>query len=154
MKSAYLILAAVLVIGIAACNKDKAATKPKIKISEFTPTEVSSGGTLFTELEFTDKEGDLGQGQLTYIRVRTNKVPIPNPSVNDKIDTFRFALPSFDNKSNGFIQFNVPYSVLDEAPPLPGHTESYPDTMYFRILVRDRAGNVSDTISTPSVIAK
>jgi len=73
---------------ITACHKDKFQTKPTISVKEINTTDVPApDGTLRITLECTDKEGDEGGGQLTYVRVRTNSTAIPDPTNNDKADT-------------------------------------------------------------------
>jgi hypothetical protein len=42
---------------------------------------------------------------------------------------------------------DIPYSFLDEDPNLN-------DTMYFKLTLRDRGNNQSDTISTTQIVAK
>ena len=132
---------------IFACNKDKLQTKPSIKIKDVNATEIGQDGTLEITMEYGDKEGDLSEGQLTYVRNRTNIKPIPNPLANDKADTVRYPLPKFSDRSRGEIQVSIPYDFMTEDP-------NDNDTMFFRIAVQDRAGNVSDTIQTGNVIAR
>lgn len=134
---------AVLVI---ACSKDKFQTNPRLEVKDYSTKEIVQGDQLRIRVDYFDKEGDLSDGLITYIRVRTNKNPIPNPGVNDKIDTITSALPTFPEKSTGEITLKFDYNYLDEDP-------DHSDTMFFRVMVVDKAGNKSDTISTQSVTA-
>lgn len=138
------ILTILSVFFLFACSKDKLETKPSIKVKSVNSDIIIPGSLLRIKLEFSDKEGDLSQGELTYIRERTNTRPIPGGF--DKADTARYPLPEFPVKSTGEIQIDIPYDFLDENP-------NENDTMFFRISVIDRAGNASDTISTGSIIA-
>ena len=132
----------------ASCNKDKFQTKPTIEVKSLNTHEVPApNGDLEIRLEFTDKEGDLGDGILTYIRVRTNTRPIPLPGTYDKPDTIRTGIPEFPGTSKGDIFLTIPYNFLDEDP---GRN----DTMFFKITVKDIKNNSSDTISTATIVAK
>jgi len=136
------------VLGLAACNKDKFQTKPTLSVKEINNTDVPApDGTLRITLECTDKEGDGGGGQLTYIRVRTNSTAIPDPTNNDKADTAHATVPDFPTKDKVEITLDIPYNFLDEDPTLN-------DTMFFRLTLRDRGSNQSDTISTTQIVAK
>lgn len=133
---------------IAACHKDKFQTKPTISVKEINNTDVPApDGTLRITLECTDKEGDEGQGLLTYIRVRTNTIPISDPNNNDKADTAFATVPDFPTKDKVEMDLDIPYTFLDEDP-------SVSDTMFFKLTLKDRGNNQSDTISTVQIVAK
>jgi hypothetical protein len=146
-RSIYALCIIFTVLAIAACHKDKFQTKPTISIKDINNPEVPLGGNLRITLECTDKEGDEGGGQLTYIRVRTNSTAIPDPVNNDKADTAFATVPDFPTKDKVEMTLDIPYSFLDEDPNLN-------DTMYFRLTLRDRGSNQSDTISTAQIVAK
>lgn len=129
------------------CNKDKFQTKPTIEIKSLNTDEVGPGETLEINMEYTDKEGDLSNGILTYIRIRTNSTAIPNPAANDQVDTIFSPIPEFPVKTQGDISLNIPYSFMNEDP---GRN----DTMFFKITVKDIGNNTSDTVTTRSVVAK
>lgn len=130
---------------LAACSKDKLETKPTIKVKSVNSDVIVPGTVLRLILEFSDKEGDLGEGEVTYTRIRTNIRPIPGGF--DKADTARYPIPEFPDRSEGEIQVDLPYDFLDENP-------NENDTMFFRISVIDRGGHASDTISTGSIVAR
>lgn len=143
-----LMIAALLLVLLSACHKDRFQTTPTIRVKDINTTEVNApDGILRITLECTDKEGDEGEGELTYIRVRTNSTPIPDPTNNDKADTARTPVPAFPKKDNVEMVLAVPYSFLDEDP---GRN----DTMYFRLTLRDSQNHQSDTITTKSIVAK
>jgi hypothetical protein len=147
-RSIYTLCSVILIICVlTACHKDKFQTKPTISVKDINSPEIPTGGTLRITLECTDKEGDEGNGLLTYIRVRTNGTPIPDPGNNDKADTAVATVPDFPSKDKVEMTLDIPYSFLDEDPGLN-------DTMYFRLTLRDRGNNQSDTISTVQIVAK
>ena len=148
MKTSLILLTAFSALVFVACDKDKFQTKPTIEVKSLSTDEINApNGTMNLRLTFTDKEGDLGNGVLTYIRVRTNSTPIPDPGTFDKIDTIRTAIPEFPQKNKGEIDILFDYNFLDEDP-------NRNDSMFFRITVTDLAGNASDTIATPIVVAR
>ena len=142
----YLIL---IVMGcfLSACNKDTFETKPTIKIVDINSEVIVPNTMLDITLEYTDKEGDLGRGIISYIRQRQNIKPIPQPGVNDKADTVLYPIPDFTPKSKGEIVFSIPYEFLTEDP-------NDNDTMIFKISVVDVKGNKSDTLTSVSIVAK
>ena len=147
-RSIYLICIIIAAVTILGCHKNSFQTKPTIRIKDMNTTEVAApSGILKITLECTDKEGDEGGGDLTYIRVRTNTIPIPDPTNNDKADTAHAPVPAFPKTDLVDMDLEIPYSFLDEDP---GRN----DTMYFKITLRDSGGNQSDTITTKSIVAK
>jgi hypothetical protein len=143
-----LIFTAILLVTLVACHKDRFQTTPTIRVKDINTTEVNApDGILRITLECTDKEGDEGQGDLTYIRVRTNSTPIPDPTNNDKADTAHAAVPAFPKTDKVEMVLSIPYSFLDEDP---GRN----DTMFFKLTVRDSQNHQSDTITTKSIVAK
>ena len=136
-----------LILVMVACSKDKFQTKPTIKIKNVSGNLVSQGQAVQVTLEFTDKEGDLNEGEVTYVRDRTNILPIPNAGSNDHTDTVRSKLPDFPKNSKGEIQVTIPYDgFMDEDP-------NDNDTMIFRFSVKDLNGNNSDTVATEKIVA-
>jgi len=127
-----------------ACSKDTLETKPTIKVKKVNSTQIVQGSLLRITVEFSDKEGDLGAGELTYVRNRLNIRPVPGAF--DKADTARYPLPEFPNRETGEIDVDIPYDFMDEDP-------NDNDTMSFKLMVIDRAGNKSDTITTGQVVA-
>jgi hypothetical protein len=149
----FLLLLSVVV----SCSKDKLNTKPSLKFKNINGSEFVAASTVNITLDYTDKEGDLGNGTITYIRNRTNLKPITDPASNDKADSITSPLPDFPNTTTGEISLLIPGTFLDEDP-LPAndsaHASLYNDTMVFKIFVRDVQGNASDTVTTPQVIQR
>ena len=128
---------------IMACSKDTFETTPTIKIKELSSEVILPNGNLEITLEYTDKEGDLGRGEVTYIRDRQN---LKGPT-QDIADTVHYPIPEFTPKNKGEIIVKVPYDFMDED-------QNDNDTMVFRLSVIDFRGNKSDTVSTVNIIAK
>jgi hypothetical protein len=56
-------------------------------------------------------------------------------------------VPDFPTKDKVEMTLDIPYSFLDEDPGAN-------DTMFFKLTLRDRGSNQSDTISTTQIVAK
>jgi hypothetical protein len=139
MKLISLLIPAVLIIAVS-CKKNSYTTKPQISIKEITST-VDSGGNLNVTFKFTDKEGDLGGGSIISLRTRLNQDPVTNPTA----DTVGNPIPSFPNYTMGEFDWTLQYQNLNESI----HEN---DTIYFRYVVTDRAGNTSDTLKSPNIV--
>ena len=146
MLKRYLPLILIILI-IVACDKNKLNTNPSIEIRNINTTDVLPGNQLIVNLNYEDKEGDLGGGTITYIRDRLNLKPIPDATSNDKADTIIRLLPDFPKTTSGQIELKIDGAFMSEDP-----FEN--DTMNFKIFVNDVAGNVSDTVTTGTVVEK
>ena len=133
-----------MIIIIVGCKKDNYQTKPQIKIRSVVPFEVRQGGSLTTILEFIDKEGDLGGGELLIIRQRLNRRPLPTNYI--KIDTIRTNVPKFPDKSKGEMDVRLEYNNFLKESPIEN------DTITLKFAVQDIKGNKSDTISTAKIV--
>ena len=136
----------------AACSKDKFQDKPSITIKSVNPTEVSAFTGSYTEvlLGFTDKQGDLDSVFFYKVwynsRGRTTQFPV-----------LPYKLPTFPDKSKGEIKLDldaaqtlVAAMTPSSQPGAPNGKE--PDTIAFKIVVKDRAGHVSDTATTGQLV--
>ena len=136
---------------IAACGKDKLETRPSIKIQSVSSNFIPNGGSLTVEMEFADKEGDISNTlfvQKIRLNIRTT------PTIRD---SFSLPIASFPKNSRGFLQVNMDYQnhlVSAINPPSVGGTPPRveDDTLTIRYALRDRAGNVSDTVSAGTII--
>lgn len=146
-----MVLVAFTAIVLIACDNNKFESTPKLEIKSINSDEIYPGQNLRVVMQYFDKEGDLSEGILTYIRVRTNSTPIPNPGQNDKPDTVWVQLPKFPDKSQAEIVQDITYNFMNENddPLALGHD----DTMYFRFTVMDKEGHQSDTVETKLVTA-
>jgi hypothetical protein len=139
-----------LLIAVAACNKDKFQTKPQIKYKSSNTDIVPIGGILRVNLEFTDKEGDLDS--VYVIRQRLNKKnPVPNKLLP-------FELPEFNSQTEGEIILNlsqVNSLSLQLTPiPIPGQNKFERDTLKLKFVAKDKAKNISDTIDRDFIVIR
>ena len=146
MLKRYLPLIMVLAVFVA-CDKNKLNTRPSIEIKHVNTTDVLPGQQLVININFKDKEGDVGNGVITYVRERLNIKPIQDPASNDKADTTRSILPDFPKTTSGEIELKIDGTFMSEDP-----FEN--DTMNFKIFVTDVGGNTSDTLTVGPVVDK
>lgn len=156
MKALPAIFTFSLIILLIACGKDKFETKPRLEIKDINTRDLSSGQDLRIRLNFYDKEGDLDGGQAYAIRQRLNLLPLGTGD-NDRVDTFPnpnnpTALPDFPPQDKGELTFQLSWESLIESVAVPGVDKN--DTVIFRFVVTDRAGNTSDTINTEQIVLR
>lgn len=144
MKLFPLLVAVGSCVVLAACSKDTFETKPTLEIIEYNTREVFQGNTLQIVMNYTDKEGDLGQGTLTAMIRRQNQIPIFDPN-QDKADSLWYVLPEFPARDKGEITFRLGYDFLKESL-------SENDTIRIRFTVTDQKLNVSDSILTEPIV--
>lgn len=142
----FLTISLISLVLFYACGKDSYESWPILTLKEINGTHVVNGGYTQIVIEFTDGDADVSRGKMIYYRERTNIRPIPNPENNDKEDLVTGTIPEFPDRKKGEILIQIPYADLDEDP-------NDSDTMFFKIVIEDRAGNQSDTLITPLVIA-
>jgi hypothetical protein len=140
-----MILFLLVLIVLAACNKDKFQTKPLIEIKSYNSKTIAkgNGNELRIDINYFDKEGDLSEGDFFAVRQRLNVKPLTANS--DKADTLRYPLPKFPDTDHGQIVFQIGYDFLKES-----QVEN--DTLVFRFAVTDRGGNKSDTITSSKLV--
>ncbi len=145
----------IIFIGFAfliSCDKDKFETKPKLTFKSVNATTITKGGDLKFELTATDKEGDLTDS-LFVIRLNRNCT---------KKDTtkFQYILPKFPTSGNLEIPIQVNYSYQSQGSNYPPITPSFSctsgsprnDSCTFKFIIRDKAGNVSDSVLSPEIV--
>jgi hypothetical protein len=148
MKAILIILSVSLIFF--GCSKDNVETKPQIKIKSASPQVVQQNENMIVNLEFTDKEGDL---DAVYIwKVRLNK--FVRPTIRDSISPRQ--IPEFPKNQIGELELNLEYQahlISAQSPrrdPLTNRLE--PDTLNFKFVVKDKAGNVSDTALLKNIV--
>jgi hypothetical protein len=139
-----LVIIAVLFIALISCNKDKFQTKPQISIKSYNTKALEKNKDFIIKFDYTDKEGDLGGGRLVYIPKRLNRRPIPNGGTI--LDSAINALSDdFPNTDKGELELKLQWGFLKTAA-----TEN--DTLVYRFVLVDKAGNKSDTISSDQFV--
>ena len=146
----YSTLAFSLVLIVFACSKDKFETKPTLTIKEISPNPLPKNSVpLVIDLEYTDKEGDLATDSAIYVR----KIRINQKKVGQTLrDSFWMPLPGdVPKKTKGTIRLTLDFENYAKSANDPGNPPA-PDSLIFRIAMRDKAKHVSDTVESGLVI--
>jgi hypothetical protein len=135
-----------------ACGKDSVETKPSIKVKSLSSDFVPINSDLSINLEFTDKEADLAS--VFVQKIRQNRRTTATNS-----DSFSLNLADFPKKANGEIEIKLFYQLqlisAIRPPALPGSPTGFEsDSLLIRIALRDKAANVSDTVTTGLVVVQ
>lgn len=145
------ILVFMFVLISSACNKDKITTKPQLELKSKNTDVVQINQDLRVVLKFTDKEGD-ADDSLFVVRQRLNKKgALTMPPSN-------YTIPKYPTFTNGEFEVTLTYQfglIFGLSPiRIPGTNPSQnePDTLNLKFVVRDMAGNKSDTLTLSNII--
>lgn len=146
-----LLYSTLCLIVIAACSKDKFQDAPNITITSINPTQVPLQSPVSIEMEFTDKQGDLDSVYMFKQRLNSVQVPVlPNANL-------AYKLPDFPEKTKGTLKITLYYNTElvtaqqpRDQPGAPNDKE--PDTIIYKIVVKDKSGNVGDTVTTDPLV--
>jgi hypothetical protein len=141
-----------LALFTAACSKDKAETKPSLKVTSVSSNFIPINGDLSVNLEFADKEADLES--IFVQKIRQNRRTTATIR-----DTFSLAVAEFPKKPNGDIEMKLFYQLqllsAERAPANPNTPTKYEsDSIVIRLVLRDKANNVSDTAVTEQIVVE
>lgn len=135
-----------IILLFAGCNKDKFGTTPTLKFEEVNTTTLPPGSLLQFKLSFTDKEGDI-----------SNSIYVKKIVPGCELAGFEqdFPVPSFpateNQKGELLISFGYNYDIPG-YPDVKGPRCDHDDTATFQFVLKDLAGNVSDTITSPPIL--
>ncbi|HMI60290.1 MAG TPA: hypothetical protein VK518_05260 [Puia sp.] len=132
-----------LLLAIASCSKSNNSSKPTLSIKSIN-TQVPVNGSLDVVLNFQSKSSNLSEGTFVAIRNRLNQQGLTNGSSSP--DTVTGPIPQFPNQQKGQFEFS-----LDWANYLH-QSDTENDTIVFKFAAIDKAGNSSDTITSPKII--
>ena len=126
-----------------ACGKDSFETKPQMEIDAYNTKTLPPNADLVINLKFTDKEGDLTNGQFTYLPVRLNRRGLP-PSVPN-YSPVNVPIPEFNDHNKGEFELKVQWKFLHKS-------DRENDTIRIKFIATDRAGNISDTVESDQLV--
>jgi hypothetical protein len=151
MNRHLLIIILVSIVGMTACQKDKAAdTPPSIMDLSISPNTVRNGDardTVFVTFKVMDRNGDLG-----------------NDPYKKQFDVF--LKDSRDHNETGFPFPEIPKDLKESGKGITAYAtvkinaglflqlrQDRPegDTLYYEVYVKDQAGNMSNKLSTPLI---
>lgn len=142
-----LLIAALFIFGLTACNKDQFTTKPQITFKSVNTQQLYPDQIITFTLHYTDKEGDI-QDSL-YVQKITQNCDLSNFQELYQIPQ---SVPDQKN-GEGDIVVTYGYGVSTGYPPIkepacPGMN----DTCVFRFALTDKQNNTSDTITSPQIV--
>jgi len=145
----YIILFITLSLFMISCSKDKFTTVPQIEFKSVNTTVLGSQQIITFTLSLTDKEGDVAGAKLYIQKVAPSYCP-----ASGFIDTTN-VLPS-DLPTSASLQADILVSYSNGGNN-PGYSDIAPecnenDTCYFRFVLTDKAGHVSDTLNSPTIV--
>lgn len=149
MKNSLLLLL-VLVVAIAACNKDKFTTEPIVTIKSISPGTVVSGDVITLSSKFTDDEGDLDSVYVVYKWY--------NGTAAVKNDTFRYPvsmlnLPAKLRQAEIDVRFEYNTNNQSDMLPLPG-VSLRDTTATFGLVLVDKASHRSNYAESEKIRLK
>ena len=125
-----------------ACSKDTFQTKPQLKINSLSSIVVTPGSDLQISMRLTDKEGD-------FLDTIWMKKQTTNCSASDFTDSSLYSIPAETPRKVNFDgEVLVSFTYAIELQPRC----NYADTAVFSFWMKDKKGNVSDTVKTQSII--
>jgi hypothetical protein len=147
MKTKLLILFAIAGL-FYACRKDTYTSKPQISIKSINHTTLTQGDILLFQIEFTDAEGDIQDTLWVQKFSRTC------PNTPGTQFTTRNPVPNFTPTSNlkGILEIGYAYNANIAGYNAISGCGTKNDTAYFKFWLKDKAKNISDTITTENIV--
>jgi len=145
MKIPLLIAIIAVCVLMATCSKDKYTTKPQLELKSINGEAFPRGSDLSFKFNVTDKEGDIQD------TMWVQKISYTCGSDGSFLSSY--LVPDFTSTKNLKVELDVNYSYgsLSGTYPIISGCEQRDDSCYFKFWLKDKAGNVSDTV-TSSVI--
>ena len=149
MKLFYLIAAVATCMLMAACSKDKYTTKPQLELKSVNGSGFITGSNINFKFIVTDKEGDIQDSiwiqKISLVCTGDSNLTQPTP----------YLLPSITTSKNLKIELDVNYTYGSNNAggyvPIDRCSPQRDDSLYFRFWLRDNAGHVSDTVTSPTI---
>ena len=141
-----------LIFVTASCSKDKFSEKPSLKLKEVSGNYVPLGdyAVRFT-IEYTDAEGDIAGVPLFIEKISSSSPCADGNRVPSYLDSLSFTIPADvppTNNQKGEIIITLQEQNLKRIACSPADTT---EQATFKFWFRDKAGNVSDTITAPPI---
>lgn len=127
-----------------ACSKENITTKPQLRLKKISTDYVPLGVGLNFEFEFSDKEGDIS------LPVGIKKISLECDDAS-YLDTLSFVFPDIPGTKNTNGILEIKLDAMGDLARLPCHGNDTLEQAIFKFWLRDDAGNVSDTVTTPEI---
>lgn len=142
--NAKLLIAVIACFFITACTKDQYTTKPQLEFKSLNGEAFPKQSNLFFKFTVTDKEGDIQD---------TMWVQKISFSCREGEFLTGYRMPVFSSTKNLKVELDVNYTYGELAGTYPIITGCVQrdDSCYFKFWIKDLAGNVSDTVTSPTI---
>lgn len=131
-----------LLIACLSCRKGQHTVKPQLQISSYSTKVLAKQKELVITVKIIDEKGDIGKGRFVYIPVRTNQRPV---SISPDLHPVSIDMSNFSDHAVVDYELRLTWNSLKRS-----QVEN--DSMYFRFIVFDRAGNKSDTVNSDRLV--
>lgn len=142
-----------IIVAVAACGKDNFNTKPSLKLknqSRVVPAD--NEAVFFVNAEYTDKEGDLSGIRDSSIYFQAVLLNVRSVIGGPNYPAAYASLPEFPDKRSGEIELRLDrFAYYKQIQANQGGTDAN-DTIVIRIAIKDKAGNVSDTLTSDPIV--
>ena len=145
MKLPFLIATIAVLAFIASCSKDKYTTKPQLELNSVNGSEFPNQSLLSFKFTVTDKEGDIQD------TMWIQKISYSCSDIGNFLAPYQ--VPDFTTSKNLKVEMDINYLygvTSGPYPPIYGCVQR-DDSCYFRFWLKDKAGNVSDTVTSPTI---
>ena len=141
------ILISIFILFLFSCNKNKYTTAPQLKYKSVNKKVFSSGDVITFTLSFTDAEGDIVADSSLYVKKVEPKCPASN------FDQY-YKLPAFPTgkDQSGDITVTYGYNAPGYPQQILGPQCNRNDTCVFKFILRDKAKNKSDTVTSETIV--
>lgn len=136
---------------IASCSKDKFSDKPMLKLTSVSSQHIPVGSAIQITMEYTDAQGDLA-GVPLFVQKLSSSYPCDDGSKDPTfLDSLSYIIPGdvpATSNQKGEIVVTWEYFQLQ---PIACDGVDTVESATFKFWLRDQAGNMSDTVSTPII---
>jgi hypothetical protein len=141
----FIVLAGLAGLIVAGCSKDGIETKPKLTFKSVTTDHVLYNQDIAFFFEFSDKEGDLNDS-IHVIKVSSSWCETPSFA-----DSSKWRMPNLPGTKNTKGELEIRMSYQRDLAAIPCDGVDTVETAIFKFVIKDRAGNVSDTAYSPPI---
>jgi hypothetical protein len=141
-KIPILVLAFVFFVS---CNKDKFNTKPKLEFKSINTNVLQKNAFVEMNLLAYDAEGDLTDTLFVMKRTKNCALSFTNE---------KYKMPTFPLEKDLKAPIRVGYTngIGNNYPPIQAPQCNKNDSCIYRFVIKDKAGNVSDTVDSPEFV--
>jgi hypothetical protein len=136
------------VICLAACKKDSFSSTPQLTFKSVNTTVVPVDGSVIFTIDYTDKEGDI-QDSFYVAKILVNNCNLGGGFT--QYYQISSDVPAQHN-AKGEIEVRYSHGVNLQYPDVGDPRCSGNDTCVFKFALTDKAGHISDTVSSPPIV--